>query len=157
MSSFTAAGAAQTAAGAEAASPGSKYSDSTVLSIACGKGVSTDCSMMRWEKCSCGMTNWAVYSASSPVCVPAAAPWGRALCFFSCPSLPRPWPCSVPVVLRGGCTRPGPWRRSSVQAASMHGGVADPPLGGASVCSPRGRPHKVHHSRKATVQTKTNT
>ena len=78
-----------------AAGPGSTYSDFTVLSTACGKGVSTDCSMMRWEMCSCGMTNWAVYSASSPVCVPTSARgrWGGggfcrhgALCFSSCPS-----------------------------------------------------------------------
>ena len=77
-----------------AAGPGSTYSDSTVLAIACGKGVSTDCSTMRWEMCSCGMTNWAVYSASSSVCA-SRRKLGEegfcrhaALCFSSCHSSP---------------------------------------------------------------------
>ena len=37
---------------------------------------------------------------------------------------PPPWPCSVPLGLRGGCSRPRPWRRSSVHTASTHGSVA---------------------------------
>ena len=52
----------------------------------------------------------------------AGAPW-RVVASPRTPP-PRRWPYSVPVGLRGGYSRPGPWRRSSVHTASVHGGVA---------------------------------
>ena len=60
-----------------------------------------------------------------------------------------PWPCSVPLGLRGGCSRPRPWRRSSVHTASTHGSVAlfSPPCGTRCVCTSISRPHEVHQQR----------
>ena len=115
--------------------------------------------MMHWEMCSCGMTNWAVYSASSPVCVSTGtlgrrgplSPWRVVILLV--PLLPgpghvlSPWSCVV-IALGQGHGDAHPCRPQVCTEASL-----SPPLGGASVFSPRGRPHKVHHPRKVTVQT----
>ena len=52
----------------------------------------------------------------------ASVPVARRTCPRAPP--PRPWPSSVPLGWCGGYSRPGPWRRSSVHTARMHGGAA---------------------------------
>ena len=69
------------------AGPGCTYSDSTVLATACGKGVSADCSAMRWEMSCCGMTNWAVPLRVVSSLRPGFCRHG-ALCLSSCHSAP---------------------------------------------------------------------
>ena len=88
---------------------------------------------MRWEMCSCRMTNWAVFRVVSSLrpgvstgTLERREGFGRlgALCFSSCPSSPALAMFCLRVGLRGGCSRRGPWRRSSVHTANMHDGVA---------------------------------
>ena len=171
VASFTVAGAAQTAAGADlpvrrhlaAAGPGSKYSDSTVLSIACGKGVIDGLlhdalgNVLLWDDELGGVLR--VVCRLRPG-VSTGTLWRRGplspwrvviLLVFLLPGpghVLSPWGCVV-IALGQGHGEAHPCTPQVCTEASL-----SLPLGGANVFSPRGRPHKVHHPRKVTVQTR---